>query len=69
VDSIDLFIADVAKADRTLARINAVAAATGINPKTLRNLYYGETVNPRRNNVRALDAFYAKSRRPAREAA
>lgn len=69
MDSIDLFKADVAAAGKTLARIDEVACATGIKPKTLRNIYYEETPNPRRNNLRRLDAYYFETPTPSREAA
>lgn len=40
-------------------RVGQVAEATGIPSKTLYNIKYGETENPRYDTVEKLRAFYA----------
>ena len=57
-DPISMFRRDVQSAPKVLARIDEIAAATGITAKTLRNLYYGATDCMRYGNVLKLDEFY-----------
>lgn len=39
-------------------RLEEVAAGSGVKAKTLRNILYGSTKNPRYDNVEKLRAFY-----------
>ena len=57
MDSIDLLKQDVAVSPR--GRIAQIAEESGVALKVLRNIVYGETENPRRDNVRKLNAYYA----------
>lgn len=58
VASIERFKKDVSASGRVVARIEEIAAATGIKAKTLRNQYYGATQCMRYQHVVALDQFY-----------
>jgi hypothetical protein len=51
------FIAD-ARSKR--GRLMEVAEGSGVHPKVLRNILYGETRDPRSSNVAALRAYYER---------
>jgi hypothetical protein len=57
-DLIATFIADV-RSKR--GRLQEVADATGIHPKVLRNILYGETTDPRGSNKDRLRQFYERN--------
>ena len=59
MDILETFKADVRSKRGRLAE---VAAGSGVKLKTLRNILYGETTNPRYDNVERLRAFYQKRR-------
>jgi transcriptional regulator with XRE-family HTH domain len=42
------------------ARMREIAAATGVTLGTLRNIRYGQSKNPRYNNVEKLRQFYER---------
>lgn len=58
MNPIERFREDVTASTRRLARIDEIAAATGISPKTLRNLHYGATRFMRYENVAKLETYY-----------
>jgi hypothetical protein len=53
-DLLETAIADLCQR----GRVAAVAEATGIKPKVLRNIRYGVTKNPRYDTVEKLRAYY-----------
>lgn len=55
-DPIELFIADVRSSKP--GRLQQIADATGVHPKVLRNILYGETTDPRGSNKDRLRAYY-----------
>lgn len=59
MDILELFRADVRSKRGRLAE---VAAGSGVRPKALQKILYGETKNPRYNTVEALRAFYKRRR-------
>jgi transcriptional regulator with XRE-family HTH domain len=59
MDILETFKADV-RAKR--GRLAEVAEGSGLKPKTLRNILYGESTNPRYNTVEKLRAFYQRRR-------
>lgn len=59
MDILETFKADV-RAKR--GRLAEVAAGSGIRPKTLQKILYGESINPRYNTVEKLRAFYQRRR-------
>jgi hypothetical protein len=62
MDILERFIED-AKSKR--GRLAEIAAASGVHPKVLRNIRYGETTDPRLSTVRKLEAYYASQKRGA----
>lgn len=58
MDTIQKFKTDVGKGQ--MGRIGEIADKTGINIKTLRNLYYGYTEIMSYRHMTALEKFYAK---------
>lgn len=59
MDILETFREDVRSKRR---RLEEVAAGSGVKAKTLRNIYYGTTKNPRYDNVERLRAFYQMRR-------
>jgi hypothetical protein len=57
---LERFIADV-RGKR--GRLMEVANGSGVHPKVLRNILYGETHDPRGSNVAALRKFYEQQER------
>ena len=57
MDILETFRADV-RARR--GRLAEVAAGSGLKPKTLRNILYRASQNPRYNTVEKLRAFYKR---------
>ena len=51
-----MFIADVRSSPP--GRLQQIADATGVHPKVLRNILYGETTDPRGSNKDRLRAYY-----------
>lgn len=61
MDALDLLRADARKAKaerRVIARLEEVAAGTGIPRRSLEGLLYRRKVDPRRSTMAALAAYY-----------
>jgi transcriptional regulator with XRE-family HTH domain len=58
MDLLERYRADVKSGD-VGRRMQEIADQTGISIGTLRNIYYGQSQNPRYNNVERLRRYYA----------